>query len=69
MRKKVLFSAMLMLGMMGGFSAYPVPAMASVTQQTIKVTGQVVDQDGEPLIGATIKLTKMGNHSLVLQLS
>ena len=47
---------MLMLGVMGGFSTYPVPAMASVTQQTIKVTGQVVDQDGEPLIGATIKL-------------
>ena len=56
MRKQVLFSAMLMLGMLGGISAYPVPAMASVTQQTIKVTGQVVDQDGEPLIGATIKL-------------
>ena len=56
MRKQVLFSAMLMLGVMGGFSTYPVPAMASVTQQTIKVTGQVVDQDGEPLIGATIKL-------------
>ena len=52
MRKQVLFSAMLMLGVMGGFSTYPVPAMASVTQQTIKVTGQVVDQDGEPLIGA-----------------
>ena len=34
----------------------PVPAMASVTQQTIKVSGQVVDQDGEPLIGATIKV-------------
>ena len=56
MRKQVLFSAMLMLGVMGGISAYPVPAMASVTQQTIKVTGQVVDQEGEPLIGATIKL-------------
>ena len=47
---------MLMLGVMGGISTYPVPAMASVTQQTIKVTGQVVDQEGEPLIGATIKL-------------
>ena len=55
MRKQVLFSAMLMLGVMGGISTYPVPAMASVTQQTIKVTGQVVDQEGEPLIGATIK--------------
>jgi TonB-linked SusC/RagA family outer membrane protein len=32
-------------------------AMASVQQdQTIKVSGQVVDQEGEPLIGATIKL-------------
>ena len=30
--------------------------MASVTQQTIKVSGQVVDQDGEPLIGATVKV-------------
>jgi TonB-linked SusC/RagA family outer membrane protein len=31
--------------------------MASVQQdQTIKVSGQVVDQEGEPLIGATIKL-------------
>ena len=47
MRKQVLFSAMLMLGVMGGISAYPVPAMASVTQQTIKVTGQVVDQEGD----------------------
>ena len=30
--------------------------MASVTQQTIKVSGQVVDQDGEALIGATVKV-------------
>ena len=50
MRKQVLFSAMLTLGMLGGLSAYPVPAMALVAQQTIKVSGQVVDQEGEPLI-------------------
>ena len=56
MRKQVLFSAMLSLGMLGGLSAYPVPAMALVAQQTIKVSGQVVDQEGEPLIGATVKL-------------
>ena len=47
---------MLSLGMLGGLSVCPVPAMASVTQQTIKVSGQVVDQEGEPLIGATIKV-------------
>ena len=56
MRKQVLFSAMLSLGMLGGLSAYPVPAMALVAQQTIKVSSQVVDQNGEPLIGATVKL-------------
>lgn len=57
MRKHVLFSAMLFLGTMVGFTAYPVTAVASVQQeQTIKVSGQVVDQDGEPLIGATIRL-------------
>ena len=56
MRKHVFISAMLALGMLGGLSAYPVPAMALVAQQTIKVSGQVVDQEGEPLIGATVKL-------------
>ena len=45
MRKQILFSAMLMLGMTGGFIVCPSPAMASVTQQTIKVKGQVVDFD------------------------
>ena len=47
---------MLSLGMLGGLTVCPVPAMASVTQQTIKVSGQVVDQDGEALIGATVKV-------------
>ena len=56
MRKTYLFSVMLSLGMFGGLTVCPVPAMASVTQQTIKVSGQVVDQDGEPLIGATVRV-------------
>ena len=56
MRKQVLFSVMFILGMLGGLIVCPVPAMASVAQQTIKVSGQVVDQDGEPLIGATVKV-------------
>ena len=57
MRKQVLFSVMLMLGMSGGLSLCPTTAKASVQQdQTIKVSGQVVDQSGEPLIGATVRV-------------
>lgn len=42
----------------GGLSVCPTPLMASVAQapQTITVKGQVVDQNGEPLIGATVKV-------------
>ncbi len=48
---------MLSLGITGGFSAFPVHAYASVTQsKTIKVSGQIVDTDGQPLIGATVKV-------------
>ena len=57
MRKHVLFSVMLLLGILGGLVVCPVPAMASVAQsKTIKVAGQVVDQDGEPLIGVTVRV-------------
>ena len=57
MRKELVLSAMLFSSVLGGLSVCPMTAMASVQQdQTIKVSGQVVDQDGEPLIGATIKL-------------
>ena len=57
MRKQILFSAMLCLGMAGGQVLCPATATAAVTQQqTIKVSGQVVDQDGEPLIGATVRV-------------
>ena len=48
---------MLFSSVLAGFTLCPTTAMASVQQdQTIKVSGQVVDQDGEPLIGATIKI-------------
>ncbi len=57
MREQVLFSVMLSMGVMGGLALCPVPAVAKVTQQqTIKVSGQVVDHEGQPLIGATIKV-------------
>jgi TonB-linked SusC/RagA family outer membrane protein len=57
MRKHVFLAMMLSLGIPGGFSAFPVCANAAVTQnQTIKVSGQIVDQDGQPLIGATVKV-------------
>ncbi len=48
---------MLSLGLVGGANfVCPVSASAAVAQQTSKVTGQVVDQDGQPLIGATVKV-------------
>ncbi len=56
MRKHVLFSLMLTLGVTGGLTVCPVNVNAAVTQQTIKVKGQVVDQAGEPLIGATVRV-------------
>ena len=55
--KKQLFSVMLCLGAIGSASLSPMPVMASVTQaQTVKVKGQVVDETGEPLVGATVKV-------------
>ena len=57
MRKQLVFSVMLSLGVLGGIAFCPVEAKASVQQnQTIKVRGQVVDQNGEALIGATVRL-------------
>ena len=47
---------MLSLGVMAGVTTCPLSAMASVTQQTVTVKGQVVDHEGEPLIGATVRL-------------
>ena len=56
MRKQVLFSLTLALAITGGLTVCPVDVKAAVTQQTIKVKGQIVDQEGEPLIGATVRL-------------
>ncbi len=55
--RKHLFSVMLVLSVMGGLTFSPVPTIAAVTQtQTIQVKSRVVDQDGQPLVGATIKV-------------
>ena len=55
--RKQLISMMLCLGTVGAVSLCPTPAFAAVTQnQTIKVKGQVVDETGEPLVGATVKV-------------
>ena len=55
--KKQLFSMMLCLGAIGSITLSPMPAMAAVAQdQTIKVKGQVVDDLGEPLIGASVRV-------------
>ena len=54
--RKQLFSVMLCLGAIGGVSLCPMPVQASVAQATITVKGQVVDENGEPLIGATVRL-------------
>ena len=49
---------MLFVSIMGGLALSTTPVMASVAQQpkTIKVSGVVVDQEGEPLIGATVRV-------------
>ena len=54
MRKQFIFSAMLGLCAFGGTAVYVTPAMAAVAQSpTIKVSGKVIDELGEPLMGAT----------------
>ena len=55
---------MLTFGFTGGLTVCPVTASAAVTQQTIKVKGQVVDQDGEPLIGATVRVKGASSGSV-----
>lgn len=57
MRKHLFFSVMLGLSALGGMTVYPTTAMATVAQSpTIKVRGTVLDEFGEPMIGATIKV-------------
>ena len=55
--QKQLFLMMLSMSVMGGATLCPTPAMAAVAAApAVKVKGQVVDQDGEPLLGATVKV-------------
>ncbi len=57
MKKHLFFSVMLSLSVFGGMAVSPTPAMATVTQSpTIKVRGQVVDEQGEPMPGANVKV-------------
>ena len=57
MKKQLIFSAMLGLCALGSAAVYPMSAVAAVTQSSaIKVRGQVVDEQGEPLLGATIRI-------------
>ena len=56
---------MLCLGTVGAVSLCPTPAFAAVAQnQTIKVKGQVVDETGEPLVGATVKVKDTATGSI-----
>ena len=51
MKKQFIFSAMLGLCAFGGTAMYPGSAIAAVAQSpTIKVRGQVIDDQGEPLL-------------------
>ena len=53
--RKQLISVMLCLTALGGLMTCPMPVSASVLQsQTIKTQGQVVDEQGEPLIGVNV---------------
>ncbi|HBF05687.1 MAG TPA: SusC/RagA family protein, partial [Prevotella sp.] len=67
--RKQLFSMMLSLSAVGGAAfVAPMPTLAAVAQdQVITVKGQVVDDQGEPLIGATVK-TKDGKTGAVTDL-
>lgn len=55
--KHLLFAAMLASGFLLGFpdSRFASRSMANVVQQESLVKGQVVDANGEPVIGATVK--------------
>jgi len=57
MRKHLFLSVMLGLCAFSSMTVYPTSAMATVTQSpTIKVRGQIVDEQGEPMPGATVRV-------------
>lgn len=54
--RKQLISAILILGAAGGLAGFPLPTQATVAlAPSVQVKGQVVDETGSPLIGATVK--------------
>ena len=56
---------MLSLSVVGGLALTATPSMAAeAPQQNIKVSGQVVDPDGEPLIGATVRVKGAENGTM-----
>ena len=56
---------MLAMSVVGGAALIATPAMAEqAPQQNIKVSGQVVDPDGEPLIGATVRVKGAENGTM-----
>ncbi len=65
--RKQHFVMMLGLGVVGGLAVCPTPAtvaVASAQAQSISVQGQVVDPNGEPLIGASIKVKGTTNGTV-----
>ena len=65
--RKQQFILMLGLGVIGSAALLPNPITTPVAMaqaQTISVKGQVVDQDGEPLMGATIKVKDSTNGTV-----
>ena len=57
MRKHLFLSVMLGLCAFSSMTVYPTSAMATVTQSpTIKVRGQIVDEQGEPMPGTTVRV-------------
>ena len=63
--QKQLFLLMLGLSTIGGVAIHPTPAMAlEAPAPNITVKGQVVDDMGEPLTGATIKVKGTSNGTI-----
>ena len=63
--KKLCFAMVLAAGMM----AFPLPTMAEpavqAVQQSAVVKGQVTDNNGEPIIGATVKVKEVAAVGVV----
>lgn len=57
MKKRLIFFTMLGLCALGGTAVHASPSVDSVAQSSdITVRGQVIDEQGEPLMGATVRI-------------